>query len=98
MSNIVLPDDTTLQNCLKLSLKLGKPIDTYFYRDSLNGNIKFLTADDESYIYKNEEEHTTSISNTYSSGNCYIVVTDNTIHLVSNQIQVINNDEQNMLT
>ena len=94
MSNIVLPDDTTLQNCLKLSLKLSKPIDTYFYRDSLVGNVKFLTSGGESYIYKNEDEHTTSISNTYSSGNCYIVVTDNTIHLVSNQIQVENQDDE----
>jgi hypothetical protein len=93
MSNIVLPDDTTLQNCIKLSLKLNKPIDTYFYRDSLTNNVKFLTSGGESYIYKNEDEHTTSISNTYSSGNCYIVVTDNTIHLVSNQIQVENHDE-----
>jgi len=93
MSNIVLPDDTTLQNCIKLSLKLHKPIDTYFYRDSLTNNVKFLTTEGESYIYKNEEEHTTPISNTYTSGNCYIVVTDNTIHLVSKQIQVVNNDE-----
>ena len=93
MSNIVLPDDTTLQNCMKLSLKLSKPIDTYFYRDSLAGDVKFLTSGGESYIYKNEDEHTTSISNTYSSGNCYIVVTDNTIHLVSSQIQVENQDE-----
>ena len=54
MSNIVLPDDTTLQNCLKLSLKLSKPIDTYFYRDSLVGNVKFLTSGGESYIYKND--------------------------------------------
>jgi hypothetical protein len=93
MSNIELPDDTTLQNCIKLSLKLSKPIDTYFYRDSLNNNVKFLTSGNQSYIYKNEDEHTTSISNTYSSGNCYIVVTDNTIHIISNKINVENHDE-----
>ena len=94
MSNIILPDETTLQNCFKLSLKLSKPVDTYFYRDSLDGGVKFLTTGGESYIYKNEDEHTTSISNTYSSGNCYIVVTDNTIHLVSNQIQSESRDEE----
>ena len=93
MSNIILPDEATLMNCFKLSLKLNKPIDTYFYRDSLSGEAKFLTSGEDSCIYKNEGEFTTSILNTYNCNNCYIVVTDNTIHLVSKQIQVVNSDE-----
>lgn len=92
MSN-QLPTAETLQNAFKLSLKTQKEIDTYFYLSSLSdGNTpseaSLRTVNGETTIYKNSDEHSTSVSNIYTSGNSFIVVTENTIHIVSNGINV----------
>ena len=80
---LVLPTDKTLQQATKLSLKLTKPIDFYFYVESLKGNVSIINVDGEKIVFKNEDEHTSSILNTYKSDNSYIVVTENTIYMLS---------------
>lgn len=80
---LTLPSDKTLQQATKLSLKLVKPIDFYFYVESLKGNISIVNVDGEKIVFKNEDEHTSPILNTYKSDNSFIVVTENTIYLLS---------------
>ena len=80
---LVLPTDKTLQQATKLSLKLTKPIDFYFYVESVKGNVSIINVDGEKIIFKNEDEHTSPILNTYKSDNSYIVVTENTIYMLS---------------
>jgi len=80
---LVLPSDKTLQQATKLSLKLTKPIDFYFYVESLKGNISIINVDGEKIVFKSEDEHTSPILNTYKSDNSYIVVTENTIYMLS---------------
>ena len=64
---IGMPGTTTLNNAAKLSIKLGRPLDFYFYIDSCRGNAQIVNADGEKIIYKNNEEHTSPIKNTYKS-------------------------------
>jgi hypothetical protein len=85
---LTLPSDKTLQQATKLSLKLTKPIDFYFYVESLKGNISIVNVDGEKIIFKSEDEHTSPILNTYKSDNSYIVVTENTIYMVSTNTKV----------
>lgn len=80
---LVLPFDKTLQQATKLSLKLTKPIDFYFYVESVKGNVSIINVDGEKIVFKNEDEHTSPILNTYKSDNSYIVVTENTIYMLS---------------
>ena len=42
-----------------------------------------IKAEGDNIIYKNSEEHTSPIKNTYKIGNEYLVVTENTIYLIS---------------
>ena len=42
---LVLPTDKTLQQATKLSLKLTKPIDFYFYVESLKGNVSIINVE-----------------------------------------------------
>ncbi len=78
-----IPSNETLQQACKLSIKLQKAIDFYFYVDSLKGSICIASNEDDKIIYKNNEEHTSPIQNTYKVNTEYLVVTENTIYVIS---------------
>ena len=82
-SQLVLPSDKTLQQSTKLALKTKKPVCFYFYIDSLKGKISIVSDGEERIIFKSDDEHTSPILNTYKSDNCFIVVTENTIYILS---------------
>ena len=87
-TQVVLPTDKTLMQATKLALKTKKPICFYFYLDSLKGKISIVSDGEDRIIFKNEDEHTSPILNTYKSENCFIIVTENTIYIVSADTQV----------
>src|SRR3989344_4614826 len=89
-TSLPLPSDKTMQQAVKLSLKLTKPICFYFYIDSLKGKVSIQNRDDDKIVYKNDDEHTSPIINTYRSDNCYIIVTENTIYIISSDTQIKN--------
>lgn len=80
---ISLPGVNTLNNAAKLSIKFGRPLDFYFYIDSCRGNAQIVNADGEKIIYKNNNEHTSPIKHTYKTDNEYLIVTENTIYVLS---------------
>ena len=43
---------------------------------------------EDKIIFKNQDEHTSPILNTYKCGNEYLVITENTIYVVSASISV----------
>jgi hypothetical protein len=80
---ISLPSNETLSQAAKLSIKVSKPICFYFYIDSCKNGAQIVTAEGDKIIYKNNEEHTSPIRHTYKVGNEYLIVTDNTIYIIS---------------
>ena len=78
-----IPNADTLTQACKLSIKLQKPMCFYFYVDSLKGSICIASNDDDKIIYKSNDEHTSPIQNTYKVNNEYLVVTENTIYVIS---------------
>ena len=60
-----LPSDKTLQQAVKLSIKTSKPICFYFYVDSLKRKVSICSDGEDKIIFKNQEEHTSPILNTY---------------------------------
>jgi hypothetical protein len=85
---LALPSDKTLQQACKLSLKTKKPVCFYFYIDSLKGKISIVNDGEDRIIFKSEDEHTSPIINTYKSDSCFIVVTENTIYILSSETVV----------
>ena len=83
-----LPSDKTLQQAVKLSIKTSKPICFYFYVDSLKKKISIVSDGEDKIIFKNQEEHTSPILNTYKCGTEFLVVTENTIYVVSADTKV----------
>ena len=88
MSKIGLPSTNTLNQAAKLSIKVSKPICFYFYIDSCKGQASIVSADGDKIIYKNNEEHTSPIKNTYKVDDEYLVVTENTIYIISCNTQI----------
>ena len=83
-----IPCPDTLTQACKLSIKLLKPTCYYFYVDSLKGNVCIASNDDDKIIYKNNEEHTSPIQNTYKVNNEFLVVTENTIYVISAKTRI----------
>ncbi len=83
-----LPSDITLQNVCKLSITHDKPIMMDYWMDSIERKavIGVREATNEKMLVKSAEEYTSPISNLYRSGGEFIVVTENSIYLVSNEI------------
>ena len=82
-ASLVLPTEKTLLQATKLALKTKKPVCFYFYIDSLKGKISIATDGEDRIIFKSDDEHTSPILNTYKSDTSYIVVTENTIYILS---------------
>ena len=80
---ISIPDQTTLVQAFKLSIKISKPVCSYFFIDSCKGQVSFVNSDGDKIIYKNSEEYTSPIQNSYKVGNEYLIVTENTIYVIS---------------
>ena len=81
-SNLPMPSEKTMQQAFKLGLIMEKQICGYFYVDSIKGKVSIETHEGEKIIYKNENEHTSRILNTYKTDSSYIVVTENTIYIL----------------
>lgn len=88
-SKVCLPSDKTMQQAVKLSIKTSKPICMYFYIDSLKGKVTISTDGEDKIIFKNEDEYTSPILNTYQCENCFIIVTENTIYLISSNTRIV---------
>jgi hypothetical protein len=87
-NKISVPSANTLSQAFKLSIQIGLPIESYFYIDSCREKVYICANDTDKIIYKNSEEHTSPISNIYKVENDYLIVTDNTIYIISSNTKV----------
>ena len=90
MSQTILqmPSAKTLQQSVKLSIENEKPICYYFYNDSLRKNVCIAPYQGDKIIYKNKDEHTSPIVKTYKCDSEYIVITENSIYIISAGTQI----------
>lgn len=82
-----LPSDITLKHAAKLSIIEDKPILLDYWSSSLDKKSLIGVKDnDEKMLVKSEEEYTSNIVKFYKSGGEYIVITENSIYIVSSDI------------
>jgi hypothetical protein len=89
-----LPTENTVMQATKLSLKIGRPICYYFYNDSYNGDVKICTDGKEKIIFKNLDEHTSTISNIYKVDRDLLILTSNTVYVISANTKVAKMPEE----
>lgn len=82
-----LPSDVTFQNASKLAITEDKPIMLDYWADSLDGKALIgVRENNEKMLVKSAEEYTSPIAKLYRSGTEYIVMTENSIYIVSSTI------------
>jgi len=85
--NYKLPSDTTLQHASKIAIVDDKPIMLDYWSYSLDKKALIGIRDnDEKLLVKNEEEYTSPVSKIYKINEEYLVVTENSIYIVSANI------------
>ena len=86
--NYRLPSDVTLKHAAKLGIVDDKPIMLDYWTASLDKKalIGAKEATGEKLLVKSEDEYTSTIAKFYKSGTEYIVITENSIYIVSNEI------------
>jgi hypothetical protein len=85
----VLPSATTLINAAKIAIQKDMAIQLDYFIDSSNGKA-FLGEDattSEKMLVKNSEEYTSHIQKIYKAGDDFIIMTENSIYVVSSKIQ-----------
>ena len=85
----VLPSPQTLVQAAKLAIQLDRAIQLDYYVDTAT-NKAFLGEDDEAkekMLVKSGDEFTSLIQKIYKVGDDFIILTENSIYIVSGKIQ-----------
>lgn len=86
-ANYKLPSDATLKHASKLAIVEDKPIMMDYWASSLDKKSLIGVRDGgEKLLVKSEDEYTSPVAKFYKSGTEYIVITENSIYIVSSEI------------
>ena len=86
-TNYRLPSDVTMKHAAKLAIVDDKPILLDYWTSSLDKKALIGARENgEKLLVKSEDEYTSTIAKFYKSGTEYIVITENSIYIVSNEI------------
>jgi hypothetical protein len=85
----ILPTPKLLTHAAKLAVTQDKPIMLDYWSDSHTAGkvIIGVRSNEEKILLRSEEEYTSPISKLYKVGEEYILITENSIYLVSAKIQ-----------
>lgn len=86
-ANYRLPSEITLKHAAKLSIVDDKPIMLDYWTPSLDKKaIIGARENGEKLLVKSEDEYTSCVQKFYKSSSEYIVITENSIYIVSADI------------
>ena len=81
-----LPSNICLQHSCKLAIVQDKPVMMDYWTASLDKSIIIgVRETGEKLLVKSEDEYTSPIANIYKVETEYIIVTENSIYLISNE-------------
>jgi len=85
-----LPSTKTLTHACKISIVEDKPMMLDYWTESLEQKVLLGVRSDEErnekLLVKSEDEYTSPIVKIYSVENEYIIMTENSLYIVSNKI------------
>ena len=88
---MALPPAGVLLRAAQLAIDDDKPVYLDYFRDSLDKKCSLgVRADDPQikYLVKSDSEYTSTIQDVKKCENCYIVVTENSLYIVSTEIPI----------
>ena len=85
--NYRLPSETTLKHACKMAIVDDRPIMMDYWTDSLEKKVLIgVRENNEKLLVKSVDEYTSPIAKIYKVETEYLIMTENSIYLVSNDI------------
>ena len=86
-SQYASPGNQCLQHCVKIAIVDDKPIMLDYWAESLENKVLIgVRENGEKLLVKSEDEYTSPIEKIYKVENEYIIVTENSLYIVSASI------------
>ena len=83
-----LPSTRCIEHAVKLSIVQDKPIMMDYWTCSLDKKVLIgVRENEEKLLIKSEEEYTSPVAKIFQTQNEYIILTENSIYLVSSEIE-----------
>ena len=79
--------ERSMRTILELGMTYEMPIMMDYWLESKNQKVFIGVKEEEKILVKNEEEYTSPIKKIFNSENEYIILTENSIYVVSNKIK-----------
>ena len=83
-----LPPPSVLLRAAQLSMTEDKPLYFDYYRESVEKKCCIGVKDTTKYLVKSDDEYTSTIQSVFRCENCFIVMTENSLYIVSADIPV----------
>jgi hypothetical protein len=88
MSAPVIPSASVLLRAAQVAVEQDKPIYLDYYGDSVAKTCCIGVNDQEKYLVKSESEYTSTIQSVFKCETCYIVMTENSLYIVSADVPI----------
>jgi hypothetical protein len=82
------PPASVLVRAAQVSIEQDKPIYLDYYQDSVEKKCCIGVRETEKLLVKSDSEYTSSIESVFKCESCYIVMTENSLYIVSTEIPV----------
>lgn len=83
-----LPPATVLLRAAQISVDEDRPILLDYWTESRDKKCCIGVRDNAKYLVKNESEYTSTVQNIFRIDGCFIVLTENSLYIVSQEIPV----------
>lgn len=85
---MAIPSASVLLRTAQLSIEHDKPIYLDYFQESVDKTCCIGVQGTSKYIVKSESEYTSTVENVYKCEDCFIVMTENSLYIVSATIPV----------
>jgi hypothetical protein len=84
----MIPNASVLLRAAQLAVEEDKPIYLDYYTDSVEKKCCIGVKDGTKYLVKSDSEYTSTIENVFKCEDCYIVMTENSLYIVSISVPI----------
>ena len=86
--SVALPPAGVLVRAAQVSMAEDRPIYLDYFQDSIEKKCCIGVRETEKFLVKSESEYTSTIQSVSKCESCYIVMTENSLYIVSTDIPI----------
>jgi len=83
-----VPPASVLLRAAQVSITEDRPIYLDYYQDSVDKKCCIGVRETEKFLVKSDSEYTSTIQSVFKCESCYIVMTENSLYIVSGEIPI----------